>query len=242
MKAEPRGVSSAQVPSATVISNFIGGLWEASHQREILASLGTTVYRVVRWLTLGISRFPSWPQLYEVVLLSWQQPYNSSTSRNVQFWHLPGRYDPGSRSSRGVSECPGWPNSPLLYKCQVVLAHCSCSTGKNIMSAHSEITRRSSQGDCITTVCFYVQFLPASTLPLIRFCLSLVQSCLSPMLTPCPVPVSAFQFLHFNLILVIALPLMQTQVSLLVPALAWSLLPDLFWSCLTSLWTTLSSV
>ena len=49
-------------------------LWGVSHsegdaghsllrtRRAQRASLDTTVYRVVRWLTLGISKFPSWPQ------------------------------------------------------------------------------------------------------------------------------------------------------------------------------------
>jgi len=49
-------------------------LWEASHSEEVTgcsllwtrrpqrAFLGTAVYRVSRWLTLGISNFPSWSQ------------------------------------------------------------------------------------------------------------------------------------------------------------------------------------
>lgn len=54
------------------------------------------------------------------------------------------------------------------------------------------------QGHPWEDVCFSVQFLLALSLLLI-FCLSLLQSCLSPTLTPCPVLVSAFRFLHFSL-------------------------------------------
>ena len=68
-------MSSAQVPSATVTSNFrVRALWEASHsegdaghsplrsRRAQRASLGAAVCRVARGLALGISKFPSWPQ------------------------------------------------------------------------------------------------------------------------------------------------------------------------------------
>ena len=79
VRMEPQRVrdpcSSGQVPSATVTSNFrVWELWEVSHseggawrsplrsRRAQRASLGTAVYRVVTWLTLGISKFPPWPQ------------------------------------------------------------------------------------------------------------------------------------------------------------------------------------
>ena len=105
------------------------------------------------------------------MLVSWQQPYNSSASWTVQFGHLPGRCDPGSRSSscgRGclispthcfctktmkVPSCP----SLLLFaqrqeKWLLVPANCSCSTRKNAMLAGSEIARcRGAEWACTAT-------------------------------------------------------------------------------------------
>jgi len=78
-KVEPHVVrdhcSSAQVPSVTITLNSgVWGLWETSHsegdtehsplqsRRAQRALPGTAVYWVTRWLTLVISKFPSWPQ------------------------------------------------------------------------------------------------------------------------------------------------------------------------------------
>ena len=122
-KDKPQGMrdpcSSAQVTSIFKVR----GLWEASHsagdaghRRSQRASLGTVVYRVVRWFTFGNSEFPSWPQsiwgnsgnLTATVQLQYIPEYTVVTfSRQVRSgqWEF--------QVGQGV---PDWPNSLLSYK------------------------------------------------------------------------------------------------------------------------------
>jgi len=146
--------------SAQVVGEL---LWEASHSEGVTgrsplqtsraqrAFLGTAVYKVSRWLTLGVSNFLSWSQS------TWcrQQLYDSSTTQNVQFWHLPGECN--SRRE-GIQV---WSGSACLAqltalvqrqgKCRVVPIHCtpanySCSASSNTMLAGSGITMCERQG------------------------------------------------------------------------------------------------
>jgi len=128
-------------------------LWTRRAQR---ACFGTIVYRVSRWLTLGISNCPSWSQS------TWcrQQLYNPSTTQNAQFWHLPGGWDSRHQEFQ-VQSGSAWSAQltalvQMQGKCQVVPiqctpADCSCSAGKNTMLTGSGIGKCCGEG-CTTTL------------------------------------------------------------------------------------------
>jgi len=93
---------------------------------------------------------------HDAILIFRQQPYNPSTSQNVQFWHLPGRCD--SRHQQFWERSGSAWSAQLTAlvqrqgKCQVVLiqrqekwpvtpANYSCTVSKNTMLAGSGIVR-----------------------------------------------------------------------------------------------------
>jgi len=112
-------------------------------RRAQRAFVSTAVYRASRWLTLGISNFPSWSQS------AWcrQQLHNSSTTQNVQFCS-------GCDSRQQefqVRSGSAWSAqlSALVQrqgKCQVVPIRCtpanySCSASNNTVLTGSGIAR-----------------------------------------------------------------------------------------------------
>ena len=137
-------------------------LWEVSHSEGVTgrsplrtrrahrAFLGITVSRVSRRLSLGISNFHPGHNPHNVILILRQQLYNSSTTQNVQFWHLPGWCDSKHREFQVLSGSAWSAQLTALGqrqgKCQVVPIHCtaasySCSASKNTMLAGSGTSR-----------------------------------------------------------------------------------------------------
>ena len=133
-------------------------LWEVSHsegdaehsplrsRRAQRASLGTTVHRVSRWLALGISKSPSWPQ--SVLYIS------GILTVTVQFPYFPDctvltftrRVWPQQQEFQVWSASAWWAQLTAL----VMPATCSCSTSTNTVLAGSRFARYEGVG-CTTT-------------------------------------------------------------------------------------------
>jgi len=112
-------------------------VWEVSHsegdagcsplQSRIAqrAWLGTDVYRVTRWSTLGISKFPSWPQSM------WGSSDSSHTIPVLPRMSSSDTYQAGKVQAAGV---PGAGRG-----CLIDPTHCACTKTRKVPSRPSSL-------------------------------------------------------------------------------------------------------